>query len=99
MFYIKKNKVKPVLTEKTLAEKLTGRFDMKETPSVWQLKRFYMALVAGILILGCHMACEAVEAFSEVIADNGAGNTWTCGNCGESNYCWQMSCGNCGKGQ
>jgi len=30
---------------------------------------------------------------------DGAGETWSCSNCGNTNYRWEMSCNRCGNSQ
>ena len=101
MFYFKKKDSRiPFLTEQTLAEKLTGRFDMSEKPSLLQERRFYVTFAIGIVLLFCNFAvAHSCSTVDRVEMDNGAGNTWTCSNCNSSNYCWQMSCSNCGNSQ
>lgn len=34
---------------------------------------------------------------SKLSAEDGAGTYWTCGNCGSSNKCYELSCSNCGS--
>lgn len=101
MFYSnKKDDRIPFLTEKTLAEKLTGRFDMTEKPTKYQERRFYIACAIGFLfIFGHAVTSHACLPVDSVQMENGAGNTWTCSNCNTTNYCWQMSCSNCGNSQ
>lgn len=60
--------------------------------------KFFMGLMIGSLVFSTGQA--SVQNKREVTGDwDGAGNSWTCSNCGESNYCWQMSCSNCGNSQ
>lgn len=70
-------------------------------PTKQQLRRFYtlFTLLAGmILVMNCSAsACEYDP--DTTLAWDGAGGQWTCGNCGTTNYKWQMSCSNCGNSQ
>src|SRR5690606_2816959 len=59
----KPNNPFPLLyTTPTYAEKITGRFDMKEPPTSKQIKRFYILFIIGVIVLGCQSfnahACE-----------------------------------------
>jgi len=99
MYYQKKNKDRiPFLTERTLAEKITGVFDMKEKPSSRQVRRFVIALIAFSLISFCNMLNATLPSIDTTEFDHGAGSTWTCSNCGKSNYVWEMGC-SCGNSQ
>lgn len=68
--------------------------------STTQLLKF---LVMGLLILfmGIFTQAEALPCKKIVHESHwdGAGDQWTCGNCGTTNYKWQMSCSNCGNSQ
>lgn len=101
MDYVKKRKVReapPLFTEITYAEKLTGRFDMSEKPTKRQVNRLMLFVAIGAFMTLCHFVSgNACEPHTVINMDNGAGSTWSCGNCGSSNYQWEMSCGNCGQ--
>ena len=96
MFYTPKKEPMTLLTEKTLAEKLTGRFNMNDQPSNWQVKRFYIAFVLCVIMSLCHFVQANAESFDSIQVEDGAGTYWTCSKCGNSNKCYEMSCGRCG---
>jgi len=101
MYYRKKENRISFLTEKTYAEKITGLMDMKTPPTKKQIKRFYIMMAIGSLFLLLNTSSVAAhEAEIETINYwDGAGDQWTCSNCGTTNYKWQNSCSNCGNSQ
>jgi len=81
---------KPVISNlrKTYTEKEEKRYFNLKTYSL--SKPIQVAIIGLVVILSTVGACEAWD---------GAGNTWSCSNCGTSNYTHEMSCNNCGASQ
>ena len=77
MYYkkIKKNPF-PILTEPTYAEKITGRFDMKELPTKKQVNRLTVSIVLAAIFTLCHcMGIHACEPQNSIEMDHGAGRS------------------------
>lgn len=60
--------------------------------------RFRFLLIPCVFIT-CLGLVSMVSSPEEVSAWDGAGETWSCSNCGRSNYVWEMSCNDCGQSQ
>lgn len=99
--YYRKKRIQDIsfLSETTLAEKISGRFDVNEKPTSGQINRFAISVVLGLfLALGwCSQGHTnpVVNLYNEM--DNGAGTDWSCSKCGSSNKQWEMSCSTCGE--
>ena len=84
MFYLRKKKADTSLT-KTFCEKYENQRNQRQ-PAQVSARSFFMLAVVGFAL-----------ATSLCSAWDGAGDTWTCSNCGGVSYTWQNSCANCGK--
>lgn len=86
MFYLRKKKYRGADLVKTYCEVVEkGSSLRRKTKS--NPKHFLYLTIAGLMLFSANH-CSAWD---------GAGDTWTCGKCGKSNYTWQNSCTNCGK--
>lgn len=84
MLYLKRKRAFSGLNE-TFCEKVERRSTLNQRP-LTKTKSFLFLALAGLTLVTAN--CFAWD---------GAGDTWTCGNCGKSNYTWQNSCTKCGK--
>lgn len=90
MYYLsKKNKQQPTI-EKTYTE--IEEMQYKNSKIYLEKNRYktlsiVFAITAAILLTVSNL----------LEAKDGAGDNWSCSNCGYSNKFYEMSCGNCGK--
>lgn len=96
MYYLEKKKKTGNILLKTYTD--------KEEQQYMNLPKIYItpkiaALMVGVFFLFCTGRAFTNELTESPSCWDGAGDQWTCGNCGTSNYKWQTSCSSCGNSQ
>lgn len=102
MYYIKKSNHNKSDLITTTCEYEEGLYNIRiqGSESKWFVKFFFLLIgfLTLFLIHTFHIHADTRVPI-QIFEWDGAGDTWTCGNCGSSNYKWQMSCSNCGASQ
>lgn len=96
MYYINKPKNKDFRLVDTYTDREEAKYNhmgkieiSKKTAVLMTISFFIMAFAKAF----------SVEPTPDIICWDGAGEKWTCSNCGSENYKWEMSCSNCGNSQ
>lgn len=101
MFYIRKNKKIDEVILKTFCEQEEDSYEHVGRVYIQKKKRnmLFFLMMAFLFLYGISLNAHSFHLKHIDCTWDGAGDTWTCGNCGSSNYKWQMSCSNCGAFQ
>jgi len=71
-----------------------------DTRKIYVGKFGITVMILSAFLISIGSICSACPYNQETtLAWDGAGDKWTCGNCGTENYKWQGSCSNCGNSQ
>lgn len=96
MYYIQKPRKINVGTVDTYTDKEESRYNHMRKLEISNKTAILITL--SFFLVACAKAF-CLEPTPNVTYWDGAGNQWTCSNCGTTNYCWQTSCSNCGNSQ
>ena len=96
MYYINKPKRENVKLMDTYTEREESKYNHIKKIEI--SKKTAVLMTISFFLMSCAKAF-CVEVVPDVTCWDGAGNKWTCSNCGRENYCWEMSCNNCGNFQ
>lgn len=81
--------------QRTYCEEEEKRYQSKSPIGVSKITYWFLFVLASLI---CYCNCiEAAKPVMDRYEWNGAGDTWSCDNCGCSNNSFEMSCWNCGK--